>query len=197
MCARDTIPKGILFINQEDLNEVWVNHLEENDSPTFERNSIKADPFHIQKSYKKTLKKGHGIYVTFSCLLRDAILFPKQEDIERERSRLSDDFFNGSDARFKGNREKSDEEAKKRLYSPSSKVLQGCQRHALPPEILVENLRKVVARCANVKDAKVNYMSSLSDWHRKICITYIFIEFPTDWLYVFLPGDLESPCGRS
>jgi hypothetical protein len=51
----------------------------------FRGNGVKLDPFHFIKGYTRTLKKSHGIYLTFSGLLRDAVFMISNDDIERER----------------------------------------------------------------------------------------------------------------
>jgi hypothetical protein len=47
---------------------------------TFWRKGVKLDPFHFIKGYTNTLKKYHGIYLTFSGLLRDAVFMISNDD---------------------------------------------------------------------------------------------------------------------
>jgi hypothetical protein len=124
----------------------------------FERNSVKRDPFHAQFAYKRTLKKGHGIYETFSGLLRDAFLQADKVAIEKERAELSDRLFDNNKSSCYQDRERSDKESRRRLYCPSSKLLAGIARQAPDPAVLEKNLCDAVNLCANVRDARTGEM---------------------------------------
>ncbi|MGH3053570.1 MAG: hypothetical protein ACRDL7_01160, partial [Gaiellaceae bacterium] len=151
--------------NDEGLTE-FDHH--ESDDPHFDRNNIKADAFHFHHGYMRTLKKKHAMYEMFSGLLRDALFMPNPEDMQREEHLLFETLFHDKSSRCHGDRGATEREVKRRLYCPSSKVLENVRRHVPEPKTLLNFLVKVVQTCANVKDAKVSVKSSVP-----LCIVYI------------------------
>jgi hypothetical protein len=65
-----------------------------------ERNCVKLDPFHMLYAYKRTLKKRHGIYQTFSGFMCDALFIICGEDSEREENSLTEKLFVDPNSRF-------------------------------------------------------------------------------------------------
>jgi len=141
------------ILDTHDDGHVEVQRAEDS-VPDMTRNGVKGDAFHVIQSYKKTLKKKHGMFATFSGLLRDAIFMVNEDDMERERKKLSDTLFENPNSPCHENREESDKEASRRLYCPGSKVLEDVQRTIPPPDVLLPRIKRAVDMCANAKDAK-------------------------------------------
>lgn len=144
----------VIILEQDGEGHVHM-HAASDDDVGMERNGVKGDAFHGIDGYKKTLKKKHGMYDTFSGMLWDAMFMMVDKDaMERERKKLSDSLFNNEESSCYNDREKSDKEAKQRLYCAGSKVLDDVPRVIPPPDELLPRIKKVVDMCANTKDAK-------------------------------------------
>jgi hypothetical protein len=161
-----------MFVIEQDCNgHIGVQQAE----PKMNRNGVKGDAFHIINAYKRTIKKKHGMYPTFCGLLRDAIFMVDPDEMERERQKLSDALFTNPQSRCHNDREKADNEAKRRLYCPGSKVLQDKQRVIPPPSILLPRVKKAVELCANAKDAATGeILFSKQTWnvHVNACLHF-------------------------
>ena len=133
--------------------------------PTFERNGIKGDAFHCMKALKQRLKKKHGMYEHFSGMLRDAIFLIDQDKLDEICKQLANNLANDQKSKWFQDSAGARQEAERRLNCPGSKVLDKIPRAIPPPDALLREVKKVVALCANVRDAKTDeFFFSRETW---------------------------------
>jgi hypothetical protein len=120
----------------------------------FQRNGLKLDPFHFLHGYLKMLKKGHGAYLMFSSLMRDALFVIDKSNLEHESQKLYTILINSRSSHCYQNHDAADKESRWRLLSPVSKVLKNIKRHVPAPEIVTPRIQRAVELCADIKDAK-------------------------------------------
>ena len=119
---------AMFVVIQDEHGHIDVQHVDEN----MERLSIKSDAFHAIQAYKKTIKKHHGMFHTFSGMLRDAMFMADPDKMKQEERKLSDSLFQNPNSRCHENHKKANKEAKRHLYCPGSKLLED-KEHIIPP----------------------------------------------------------------